>query len=438
MKAIQRIKKMVALGMGLTMVGATVMGASAAYTLSDYPSPFVKSGMPNSVAVIVCDKSDPSDVVGMGDIVANLQSRSVTEVAVAGSAARVKLVGDSVEIGTPTDLLELEEPMGSVRPTLQEGDLALLKGGSITTPRRVTKFNQYLKFNDSALYTSNLVRFDEDEFNQVGDFLYTRDGDNLFEWTLEFEEGFVSRASLKTLPIFELKDFLYRDIQILGNRYTVVDATVDNTSARVAQITLMGGEEYLEVGEGDKKTVTLSSTGSEINVEVVVISETSSEVLLRVNGQELPRLRRGEMEPLADGKFIGVRDIIATGKDTQSSLIRLFVGANKLIFRDTNSADDLFADGGLTSNNELIEDGSVKIRTSGTPVEDGDVTISHIKYRLRADALVGDLWVPKGHGVREYLDEPEGLLTPNWDIRYEGLMDTGTTMIKISPSGNEE
>jgi len=200
------------LGMGLTMVGATVMGASAAYTLSDYPSPFVKNGMPNNVAVIVGDKSDPSDVVGMGDIVANLQSRSVTEVAVAGSAARVKLVGDSVEIGTPTDLLELEEPMGSVRPTLQEGDLNLLKGGSITTQRRVTKFNQYLKFNDSALYTSNLVRFDEDEFNQVGDFLYTRDGDNLFEWTLEFEEGFVSRASLKASPVFALKDFLDRDI----------------------------------------------------------------------------------------------------------------------------------------------------------------------------------------------------------------------------------
>ena len=47
MKAMQAIKKMVALGMGLTMVGATIFGASAA-KLSDYPAPFVVNGTPAS------------------------------------------------------------------------------------------------------------------------------------------------------------------------------------------------------------------------------------------------------------------------------------------------------------------------------------------------------------------------------------------------------
>ncbi len=65
MKATKAIKKMVALGVGLTMVGATIFGASAAM-LSDYPAPFVVGGVPASnLAIIVGDAADGSDVVGV-------------------------------------------------------------------------------------------------------------------------------------------------------------------------------------------------------------------------------------------------------------------------------------------------------------------------------------------------------------------------------------
>ncbi len=46
------IRKIVALGTGATMVGATVMGALAVTSLADYPEPFVKDGQFNGKIVV--------------------------------------------------------------------------------------------------------------------------------------------------------------------------------------------------------------------------------------------------------------------------------------------------------------------------------------------------------------------------------------------------
>ncbi len=104
--------------------------------------------------------------------------------------------------------------------------------------------------------------------------------------------------------------------------------------------------------------------------------------------------------------------------------------------KDTNFADDLFTAAGATINNELIEDSQVKIKT--TVSTDNTATVQSVTYSLNSNALVGDLFVPPGHGIREYLNEPAGLLAPNWDIRYEGLIDTGVTTIKFNPIGRDE
>jgi hypothetical protein len=48
------------------------------------------------------------------------------------------------------------------------------------------------------------------------------------------------------------------------------------------------------------------------------------------------------------------------------------------------------------------------------------------------------VYIPPGSGLREQLDEPEGMLTPFWDIRYEGLMDTGVTIVRLDAAGDDE
>ncbi|RJQ19902.1 hypothetical protein C4580_04420 [Candidatus Woesearchaeota archaeon] len=458
MKAIQAVKKMVALGMGLTMVGATIFGASAA-KLSDYPAPFVVNGTPASnLAIIVGDQADGSDVVGAVDIIQSLQSQAVVKVASAGQPSQLVVEGDAVEIGSTSDLLEIGEPIGDVRETLTEVDLDMLKGGQIVTDQGSTEFNQYLRFPNNA--TSGVVLFAEDERDRVGHYLFWDDGNVIFEWELEFEEGLESEVENDDLV--DLED---EDVTVLGQPFVIVDTdlrvnnqVLSNLGANGNSLTgtnatpdlvieFIGGAVSAVLGENDKETYVVD--GKEYEVEVLVISETSNagegSVKFRINGEITDELEDGETDVLADGTQIGIRDILATGKDIQKSIVQFYLGAYKVEFRDTNTSDALAVPAGAEVNEETIEDSFVTIRGQfvTNPPAAGSLTgsefeVQNIRYNLTADAVLGDMYIPPGTGVRAQLDEPEGMLTPNWDIRYEGLMDTGVTLLRVDAAGDDE
>jgi len=467
MKAMQAVKKMVALGMGLTMVGATVFGASAA-SLADWPAPFIVNGTPASnLAIIVGDAADGSDVVGAVDIIQSLQSQAVVSVqgAGAGQGAPSQLVveGDAVEIGSTSDLLEIGELLGDVRETLTEVDLDMLKGGQIVTDEGSTEFNQYLRFPQPGDVTnpeSTTVLFAEDERDRVGHYLFIDDGDLVFQWELEFEEGLESEVENDDLA--DLED---EDITVLGQPFVIVDTdlSVDSqvlanlgqngNSLLAANVTpdltleLIGGAVSAVLGENDKETYVVD--GKEYEVEVLVISETAANgegsVKFRINGEITDELEDGETDVLADGTQIGIRDILATGKDIQKSIVQFYLGAYKVEFRDANTTDQRFQNAGAEVNEETIEDADVQIRAQFTKTAPaaGSLTgsefeIQNMKYNLTADAVLGDMYIPPGTGVREQLGEPEGMLTPNWDIRYEGLMDTGVTLVRLDAAGDDE
>lgn len=434
MNAIKTVKKMVSLGIGLTMVGATIFGATA-YKLSDYPAPFVVDGVPASnLAVIVGDAADASDVVGMGDIISALQASSVVRTPVPGATGTgVVVEGDAVEIGSTSDLLELNETIGDVRETITEVDLNMLRGGQIVTDEGSTEYNQYLRFNTSTAFQSGKVVFDEDERDRVGHYLFWNDPDIVFEWQLEFEEGLESETEGGDLV--DLED---EDIIVLGQPYVIVDTDYENNSNELT-IEMMGGAVSAVLGENDKETYVVD--GKEYEVEVVVISETAAggegSVKFRVNGEITDELEDGETDVLSDGTQVGIRDILATGKDIQKSIVQFYLGAYKLEFTDSEVNDTLFDRGGAEINEETLEDADVRIQ--GLTSRGGRLfEITDIQYRLFADSVLGDTYIPVGSGLREQLDEPEGMLAPNWDIRYEGLMDTGVSLIRIDAAGDDE
>ncbi len=427
------VKRMIALGTSLAMVGATIFGASAV-NLADYPAPFVVDGSPASnLAVVVGDAADGSDVVGAIDVVQALQRAAVVKTPITGGVGGgVVIEGDAVEIGSTSDLLEINETMGDVRETLTEVDLDMLKGGQITTDEGSTEYNQYLRFNTSTALTGGSVVFAEDERDRVGHYLFWDDGQMLFEWELEFEEGLESE-----IVGDDLEDLEDEDIAILGLPFVIVDTDFTNTTDDL-KIEFMGGAISGILGENDKETYVVD--GKEYEVEVVVISETAKggegAVKFRVNGEITDELEDGETDVLADGTQIGIRDILATGKDIQKSIVQFYLGAYKLEFNDRAINESAYRSAGTEVNEETIEDSEVLIR--GVQIDDDHVEISFIRYRLFADAVLGDMYVPPGSGIRDQMDEPEGMLGPLWDIRYEGLMDTGVTIIRIDAAGDDE
>ncbi|MGH9910064.1 MAG: hypothetical protein ACRD32_05445, partial [Nitrososphaerales archaeon] len=372
MKAIQAIKKMVALGMGLTMVGATIFGASAA-KLSDWPAPFVVNGTPASnLAIIVGDAADGSDVIGAVDIIQSLQSQAVVKSSAPGAPSQLVVEGDAVEIGSTSDLLEIGEMIGDVRETLTEVDLDMLKGGQVVTDQGSTEFNQYLRFPVPGQVGNNqstAVIFAQDERDRVGHYLFINDGDVIFQWELEFEEGLESEVEGNDLV--DLED---EDITVLGQPFVIVDTDVINKTNVFGTISfggspdltleLIGGAVSAVLGENDKETYVVD--GKEYEVEVLVISETAAAgegaVKFRINGEITDELEDGETDVLADGTQIGIRDILATGKDIQKSIVQFYLGAYKVEFRDTNTSNSLPIAGGTEVNEETIEDSFVQIR----------------------------------------------------------------------------
>ncbi len=452
MKTTNVIKKMVAVGTGLAMVGATILGASAG-TLADYPSPFVKAGMPAAnLAVVVGDKADAQDVVGMGDILGALQTASVSTISTGTSDKKTTnwLQGDVTEIGGASDLLELSEELNEVKDSFS-GELKALASGKVTTDKGSTDYNQYIKFNDDTdprtdNSAAGAIVFAKDDNDLVGDFLYWGSNQQIFEYQMIFSDGFASKETAGAL-----KDLEGETISMLGNQLTLVNADLSKSGADI-RVTLdfMTGSAKLVLEEGETKTVTIGD--KEYTVQVKVISETANAgdgaVSLVVNGEATDQLTSGDTDHLKDGTELGVSDIIATGKDTQKSIVVLYLGAFKVHLEDSTSTANSF-DGRLEVNNEFIRNANVRIRGTET-VNNSEYEINDINIRALADPKDGsDLYVAprnapmKGYptttmGVRSYLDEPDSMIVPGWDIVFDSMTETGWSDLNLNPSGDSQ
>ena len=256
------IKKMAAIGTGAVMLGATLTGAMA-LDLADYPSPFVKNGVYDaSNAIVVGSQAHGAaaeDTIGAVDV--GVKLAQAAKVCVAGAAAgTVSISGDAVEIGDASDLFEIRERAGDVRETLTEVELQGLRGGTVTTDRGTTEWNQYLRFfsTDLNIQFDPQVNFTENDerVEQVGDFLFIKEGGNtsqaFFEYQLEFEEGLESDVVSSKLD--DLED---EELVILGQVYSIVDTVVD-TSAKQLELTMLGGAAFDTLEEGEVKTYTVN------------------------------------------------------------------------------------------------------------------------------------------------------------------------------------
>lgn len=449
------IKKMAAIGAGVAMTGATMMGALAAADLNQYPAPFVDKGKfsPNT-AIVVGQNAAASDTLGAVDIARQLQFDS--KVCVPGSTGTggVSISGDSFKVGDSTDLLELNEDIGSVRESITDLELDGLKGGIITTNEGTTQFNQYLRFKELNATGSNTLRnspvvnytTNDAPVDEVGDWLYVVEGttpfDAFFEYELEFEDGLESEVISK-----KLDDYKDEEIVMLGTTYTFVDTKIDTLSDQIT-LDMLGGSVFDILEEGEEKTYNVN--GKEYKVEVMIIEDaTPATVTFNINGEVTSQMTEGETEILKDGTILGVSNIILNeaGEAGSGDIVELYVGATKVQLKDTNYSDGEASDPtqlgftqGVEIDQETIEDAYVQIKGNELTTDGSKFEIFSIRYRLVADALPGysGVWVPAGHGVREYLDEPQGMLGTSWDVRYEGLDDTGVSMVKVEPRGNDE
>ncbi|HII71932.1 TPA: hypothetical protein HA265_04220, partial [Candidatus Woesearchaeota archaeon] len=325
------IKRVVALGVGVSMLGATLLGATA-YDLGSYPSPFVKDGMFNGL-MVVGDDAAPADIIGVTDIAMSLQySSTVKETIKVSGDSGVSLGGDSVKIQRSGDSLELNEWLGDVMETVDSGDAEALKSFTVSNDKGTTDVNQYLRFawgplalpNDGAYAKAMYTKDDDDN---VGDFLWFKDGEEAFKYEMEFVEGFESDVDQTDDSLEDLED---ETLHILGEDFAVVSSHISETTGKIT-LDLMGGAIHDTIEEGETKTYTLK--GKEYEVTALIISDWagavgSAKVKLKVNGEVTKEMSEGSTEILNDGTTIGIREVLPNeaGETAGGDILEFYLG----------------------------------------------------------------------------------------------------------------
>lgn len=426
------IKNIIALGTGLTMLGATVFGAMAT-DLGQYPNQYIKDGVFDGLMVVGTTAST-SDVLGIVDIATSLQYQSKTDKVLSEgkNTQTTTLSGDAYEFGTNSNSLEINEYLGEVKSTVNGDDFKPLSESTMRTRKGRTDVKQYLKFaNNEGLK----VVYDEQD-DVVEQYLECKDKDVMFTYELQFTDGLysdiyenVNGNDKSNNNVGYLNDLNNENIYMLGHSYTITEGYVNDCSKNDVRLTLMTGSTEVVMQEYETKTVSIGDKEYEINIMIISDgnSNSDSSVKFMVNNEQTNKMYEGDTYTFKDDLTLGVKDILANEGSEQGGedVVSFYLGANKIEFNNGN----------VEIEEERIEDANVIISCSTT---DNEIRISSIKYTLKADAdKSGDLIVREGDSVREELDEPQGMLGIDWDIKYLGMNAEDTYDVSVQTDGDD-
>lgn len=416
MKIKRVMKKIVALGTGITMVGATLLGALAAADLSQYPSPlFIKEGKFDGI-IVVGDVAAAEDVVGAIDIATSLQYASKTTVSTGGTGVTTTVEGDAFQITKSGDKLNLGEQLsgsgsrGGPITVVDKSNLKALADGVISNSKGTFNYNQYIDMPDSA---SVAYATDTDQNDDPAMYLKFSDANKVYTYRLSFPTALrtdvVTTATASDVDHW--KDLDNKKMTMMGKEYTIISS--DNSTGT---LTLMGGTVLDTLSEGETKTYTIN--GVDYEVEVTIIADTN--VLFKVNGEVTDKMQEATTYKLKDGTEIGVKTLLSQNFAGGSRMVEFYLGASKVLIADKNFAA-AGSRGTLTVGTESQSGVSADVVASASGTE---TRISKIEIMWNA---TDDYYVPLAGKLSERLPSSDKgrLFLENLDFKFAGV-DFGT------------
>lgn len=442
----QTIKRIVALGTGASMVGATIFGAMAA-DLSQYPSQYIKDGKFTGV-LVVGDKAAAADVIGVTDIATSLQFAATKPASAAtGGTSSLAPEGDAWKVGTSTKILEMSEEttvtttretrevLRNITTFIDDSELKALAAGTVSNGKGDSPYNQYLYLlGPGSGVTSGYVVYTESDDDVTADFLFFKSGQEIGRYLLEFTTALESdvddsAGSATTTGDF-LTDFEDTNLVMFGKTYSIVQARRNSAKNGQIKLLLMGGATKDTLNEGSTKTYNLK--GKDYEVTLTFVDKDSAK--FTINGEATRDMLDGDTTKLADGTVIGVSEILYQDYAGGVHNAEFFLGAQKMELKDTNITEaNPVSSNALKIDDETIDDAFVAIE--GTD-DDSTFKLTRIHINMTAD---DDFYVPAGGKLSENpdLEEPQVLFTSNWDIEYKGLAEQPLETIKLATSGTK-
>ncbi|HLD42719.1 MAG TPA: S-layer protein [Candidatus Nanoarchaeia archaeon] len=430
MKISKTIKKIAALGTGLSMVGATMLSAMAAADLATYPAPFVKDGVFDAL-IVVGESAATQDVLGAIDIATSLQYSSKTTSSVAtGTAATISLSGENKKIEKSSNKLEINETASGITSSVTKSDLATaLADGSINNEHGTFDYTQ-------TLYLPTLGRIEytmdpDDDDNMAKPYFLIPSGATVYRYKLTFTPALKSDHSTASPGNF-LEDIRNKKINLLGQEYTILKA--NHPAGNQTTLTLMGGAVSDILEEGASKTYTIGGKDYDVSLDFVSTSETK----FTVNGEATNALQEGDTFTLADDTELGVVDILAQEFAGGLRKVDFSLGANKIKIDDSNTGNQTWGATVTIGKEDMSQvKADIVVSVDGGTVHGSDVSISSIEVNYTAGS---DLYLEAGKLASEVADDKENqkgnFFTNGFDYKFEGLQIGKTEDIKFVPSGS--
>lgn len=355
------IKNIVSLGMGVTMVGATIMGAMAA-TLSQYPEPFTKDGSFNALMVVGA-AAQPTDIIGVTDIATSLQyatkkvvSTTTTSSVSVSEGVKLEKTGSNLYYGLSLhDMQDTELDNSDLPVILADGTFDDNEG----TNKATYDYTQKLTIDNNSDATRVVYEQDDTRAPDAGLYLHLTDTSNkyAYQYGLEFTTAVDYDNSTSTDAKNDLKT---NSLDIMGQTYTITDVTV--SSGKINKITMLAGKTTQTIAVGSPVTVNVD--GTDYDVEVLGVTNDNTKCQLSINSV-VSTIDVDNTETVS-GIEIGVTD--AAHFEGGSDSCQVNIGANKLILEDGQqvSVNDVDQDGSKVT---LNFDASDKSKWTGFTIQ---------------------------------------------------------------------
>jgi hypothetical protein len=323
-------KRIVALGTGALMLGATILGATAAtWDLMDYPAPFVADGQLDDTVLVVGAAAQTADVLGAIDIAAALQAAAVSQTAVEVSTAVAPTTEDGLKIEKNGAPFNINDQMTDVQTTdLDDSDLDLLSDGTFDDNEGdntgETDFTQTLAFGTTSDDTFELMMEQPDDSDvyedgrPFGTYLHLAKNADVYTYTLLLDSG---------VDVDNAADMEGNTLDIQGNTYTITDARADTSGTGVDKLTVVAGDSTLWLVQDQPYTI-----GSH-TVTVVDVDSGETKCGVNVDGVTI-WIDDGTTEEFGD-MSVGVLDVVAVyTKDYDADTCELSLGSYEIVLED--------------------------------------------------------------------------------------------------------
>jgi len=335
-------KKISAITGSLLLAGMSVAIPVAA---SNFPAPFVVGGSAD-VAIVYGTGAGVStlDVVESANIQTNLQSY----MGGSGSGTGATVTGgDSVQFSKASTKWQLGKSLKDVKSTsITDDDMPTLlaDGTFIDDDNDEFDFTQKIQV---ANITLNMFEDNDYATDEPTVGIKISSGANVLNYTLDFTEN----------PLFD--DLPTTDLSLMGKTYYVLSVASTNLT-----LTLLDSAEDTILTEGDTATI----SGHTVSVDFI----SSSEVILNIDGASTNTLEEGETQKIADGSYVGIKDILYNTKEGTVSSVEFSIGKGKLVLTDGED---------IELNEDSIDDLSVDINGAGVVT----TTLTSIMIQWDAD-----------------------------------------------------